>query len=290
MRRTQTNFDPTAPSLFDLLLDGSNTIEAQPAILATSTVEPEFVPTAIVLPGGLREYRLPDGRRHRNDGPAITHADGYEAWYQFGLLSRVGAPAVTMPDGSTSWWFEGHRHRPGGLPAVERVGAEPQYWVDGHQVRPGGTSPHARHTNLTESPFPEAAATRAEDSLTSGMVGLVPATQPEPPSLVDEHVPVLPEGSRKPAERAISLGSPGISALEAATEAVPATEAEASFPPRFVPGLEVLPPSSPEARTEANFAALRILRKLEAEARAATAGEQTVLAAWSSWGGGAAHF
>jgi N12 class adenine-specific DNA methylase len=53
---------------------------------------------------------------------------------------------------------------------------------------------------------------------------------------------------------------------------------------RFDPGLEILVPSTPQARAEANLAAIELLRQLDAEGRPATPAEQQVLARWSSWG------
>ncbi|MBK5237668.1 MAG: hypothetical protein JJE28_01000, partial [Actinomycetales bacterium] len=52
----------------------------------------------------------------------------------------------------------------------------------------------------------------------------------------------------------------------------------------FQPGSDVLPPSSPKKRAEANFDALRVLATLRLEGRYATAAEQSELAQWSSWG------
>jgi hypothetical protein len=43
-------------------------------------------------------------------------------------------------------------------------------------------------------------------------------------------------------------------------------------------------PQGPQRRARANVAALAVLRRLDAEGRAATADEQQVLAAWSGWG------
>ena len=53
----------------------------------------------------------------------------------------------------------------------------------------------------------------------------------------------------------------------------------------FRPGSqEDLAPSGQRARVTANLAALRVLRAVETDQRPATAGEQRVLARWSSWG------
>ena len=54
---------------------------------------------------------------------------------------------------------------------------------------------------------------------------------------------------------------------------------------RFRPtGQHDLAPSGAIAKTEANLAALRALRQLQSEGRAATAPEQATLARWASWG------
>ncbi len=63
-------------------------------------------PTMSVLDGS-QMWRLPTGKLHRDDGPAITRPDGYEAWWQQGKLHRVGGPAVTYPDGTREWWING---------------------------------------------------------------------------------------------------------------------------------------------------------------------------------------
>lgn len=56
-------------------------------------------------------------------------------------------------------------------------------------------------------------------------------------------------------------------------------------PGRFVPrAQDDLAPSGAQARFRANLAALRVLRTLQAEERAATEAERTTLARWGSWG------
>ncbi|MFH5210149.1 helicase-related protein [Antrihabitans sp. NCIMB 15449] len=61
-------------------------------------------------------------------------------------------------------------------------------------------------------------------------------------------------------------------------------------PVDFRPGTEVLPPSGEKARAAANIAAIRILRRIEAEDRYATVEEQAVLGRWSGWGAAAGIF
>src|SRR4051794_23869486 len=66
----------------------------------------------------------------------------------------------------------------------------------------------------------------------------------------------------------------------------PLTDPGAGIPaPAFRPGSQHdLAPAGAAAKVEANLAAVRLLRRLQAEDRPATAAEQTVLARWSGWG------
>jgi hypothetical protein len=47
--------------------------------------------------------------RHRDDGPALIHADGTEEWWRFGLRDRPDGPAIIHADGSTEWWRRGKK-------------------------------------------------------------------------------------------------------------------------------------------------------------------------------------
>jgi hypothetical protein len=42
----------------------------------------------ITLPDGTREWRA-DGRRHREDGPAVIHPDGSQEWWIDGVLKEI---------------------------------------------------------------------------------------------------------------------------------------------------------------------------------------------------------
>jgi hypothetical protein len=53
--------------------------------------------------GGV-EYRYND-RYHREEGPAITLADGSELWYLYGTLHREEGPAITLADGTELWYL-----------------------------------------------------------------------------------------------------------------------------------------------------------------------------------------
>jgi len=52
--------------------------------------------------------------RHREDGPAVEHVDGYKEWYLNGERHREDGPAVEHADGSKYWYLNGKRHREDG--------------------------------------------------------------------------------------------------------------------------------------------------------------------------------
>jgi hypothetical protein len=53
----------------------------------------------------LETYWYLNGKLHREDGPAIEHADGRKCWYLNGLRHRVDGPAVESADGSKCWYL-----------------------------------------------------------------------------------------------------------------------------------------------------------------------------------------
>ena len=44
---------------------------------------------------------------HREDGPAVEHANGGKLWYLNDSLHREDGPAVEYPNGSKSWYLNG---------------------------------------------------------------------------------------------------------------------------------------------------------------------------------------
>jgi hypothetical protein len=98
---------------------------------------------------GNRFWRL-NGKRHREDGPALEMADGVRSWWINGERHRLDGPALEMADGSRSWYFNGKLHRLDG-PAIEWTNgelnrkfhrldgpavewADRSWWVDGKQL------------------------------------------------------------------------------------------------------------------------------------------------------------
>jgi len=46
-----------------------------------------------------------NGKKHREDGPAIESESGEKAWYIKGKLHREDGPAKTWEDGDKEWWL-----------------------------------------------------------------------------------------------------------------------------------------------------------------------------------------
>ena len=67
---------------------------------------------------------------HREDGPAIEHANGGKVWYVNGKLHREDGPAAEYADGSKFWYVDGKLHREDG-PAIELADGYKAWYVDG---------------------------------------------------------------------------------------------------------------------------------------------------------------
>ena len=48
-----------------------------------------------------------NGKRHREDGPAVEYADGDKFWYLNGERHREDGPAFERADGSKFWYLNG---------------------------------------------------------------------------------------------------------------------------------------------------------------------------------------
>lgn len=60
-----------------------------------------------ILTGNVTVYIF-KGMKHRDNGPAEIHPDGYEAWFKRGLRHRKNGPAVINPkDKIKEYWEEG---------------------------------------------------------------------------------------------------------------------------------------------------------------------------------------
>jgi len=59
-----------------------------------------------VYKNGTKEWWL-NGKRHREDGPAIEYPSGNRYWCLNGELHREDGPAIERPDGYNEWWLNG---------------------------------------------------------------------------------------------------------------------------------------------------------------------------------------
>jgi hypothetical protein len=55
---------------------------------------------------GTKVWELPNGLRHRQDGPAVELIGGYKAWYINGLRHRKDGPAIEWEDGDKHWFLD----------------------------------------------------------------------------------------------------------------------------------------------------------------------------------------
>ena len=75
-----------------------------------------------------------NGKRHRDNGPAVKCYNGTNEWYQDGLLHRLDGPAIEVFDGSKHWYLNGKRHRENG-PAIECPDGTKEYWINGKRIK-----------------------------------------------------------------------------------------------------------------------------------------------------------
>lgn len=74
---------------------------------------------------------LKDGKRHRENGPAVSRVNGSKYWYKNGRLHREDGPAIERANGYKEWWVNGRCHRLSGY-AVE-IPTKSEWWVNGFQ-------------------------------------------------------------------------------------------------------------------------------------------------------------
>ena len=65
--------------------------------------------TVMVYDDGYKAWYL-NGKRHREDGPAIEWANGCKSWYLNGKLHREGGPAIEgVLNGTKKWYLNGEQ-------------------------------------------------------------------------------------------------------------------------------------------------------------------------------------
>ncbi len=88
---------------------------------------------------GVIEYRLPNGKFHREDGPAVDIEEGsypQRQWWINGKKHREGGlPAVEYADGSKIYYVNDRLHREDG-PAIVNIKnkARNQWWINGEKI------------------------------------------------------------------------------------------------------------------------------------------------------------
>jgi hypothetical protein len=53
---------------------------------------------------------LLNGKLHREDGPALEHADGTKFWFLNGKRHRIDGPAVEYTSGKKAWYLNGKQY------------------------------------------------------------------------------------------------------------------------------------------------------------------------------------
>jgi hypothetical protein len=74
-----------------------------------------------------------DGKRHREDGPAVETTFGNKIWYLNGKLHREDGPAIEKTDGAKHWFLNGKYHREDG-PANEYADGTKAWWIHGKRL------------------------------------------------------------------------------------------------------------------------------------------------------------
>lgn len=105
-------------------------------LMETCKVPPfKFTGSRLERDGATRWYK--DGKKHREDGPAVIYKDPREfCWFYEGQLHRDGGPASVYFQGPTCWhytWFKhGFIHREDGPAQI--IGDYESWWCYGQEL------------------------------------------------------------------------------------------------------------------------------------------------------------
>ena len=110
-------------------LEGVNYTEEE--FLAKMSDQPE------VDEVGTKRWKNAEGQLHRDDGPAIEHADGSKEWWVEDKLHRLDGPAIEYVNGDKSWFLNSKLHRTDG-PAIECANGDKFWYVEGKRHRTDG--------------------------------------------------------------------------------------------------------------------------------------------------------
>jgi|SRR5579859_2234034 len=81
---------------------------------------------------GTKRYYL-NSQLHREDGPAVEHANGNKSWLLHGQYHREDGPAIEYANGEKLWFYHGQRHRLDG-PAIEWSNGDTEWWYHGKWI------------------------------------------------------------------------------------------------------------------------------------------------------------
>ena len=76
-----------------------------------------------------REEHWLNGKRHREDGPAVIYPDGTKEYWINGKLHREDGPAIIGPNGKEIWYKNGKFHRLDG-PAMIQAADQKEHWKE----------------------------------------------------------------------------------------------------------------------------------------------------------------
>ena len=79
------------------------------------------------------KYWYIDGKRHREDGPAVEYANGTKKWYLNDVFHREDGPAIEYSNGTKYWYLSGKQHREDG-PAAEYANGTKYWYLNGVEV------------------------------------------------------------------------------------------------------------------------------------------------------------
>lgn len=83
-----------------------------------------------------------NGKKHRDDGPAVEYADGDKLWFQNGKIHRDDGPAAEYASGHKTWNQNGKLHRSKDMPAVEWSSGRSEWYKNGVHYSPNWKDIH----------------------------------------------------------------------------------------------------------------------------------------------------
>ena len=79
------------------------------------------------------KYWYLNGKKHREDGPAIEYANVSKSWWLNGKQHREDGPAFEYPNGDKYWYLNGKLHREDG-PAIEGANGYKSWYLNDEEV------------------------------------------------------------------------------------------------------------------------------------------------------------